>query len=217
MNKLKLVSFILLLTSSISYSQSLNDSLYILPQNPTTTDSIYLVKYLFFPSVTEFIAYDIDNKPDNIIVFEDCHSRTDAGAITLFLDTFNLGIKEPGTYHINYKGLISDTPNECIPADSSSMSITFDVSAVSSLISKEPNFVNCYPNPLTYDFLSITSSSEMKSVEILTIEGHQLFKVSELNVNKYDLSTAEIAAGTFLLKIIDSQNNVTIKRIVKLE
>lgn len=50
----------------------------------------------------------------------------------------------------------------------------------------------------------------------MTIEGKQMLKESELSTDNIEIPVANINIGTYLLRITDIHNNITIKRIVKL-
>lgn len=78
---------------------------------------------------------------------------------------------------------------------------------------KEPSMdlLSIYPNPTT-DFISINNLPLSATLEILSIDGQHIDVVS-LNDNR--ISTAHLAAGSYLLKI-SCQGETGFRRIVKL-
>ncbi len=72
------------------------------------------------------------------------------------------------------------------------------------------NEFEIYPNP-TDGFLNIASTTSINKVEISTLLGQKIIEVE--NVNPIDIS--QLANGVYLLKITDSNNTITTKKILK--
>ena len=68
--------------------------------------------------------------------------------------------------------------------------------------------VSLYPNPASNN-LTVKTEQEIKTIEIYTIQGQRV-KIS----NQKQLNVSDLAAGLYLVKIQDFENNSAIKKIV---
>jgi hypothetical protein len=68
--------------------------------------------------------------------------------------------------------------------------------------------VAIYPNPVN-DLLNIETALELQSVEIYNIQGQKV-----LSSNQKQINVSDLAAGVYMLRIQDADNNIATKKIV---
>lgn len=68
--------------------------------------------------------------------------------------------------------------------------------------------INVYPNPVS-DILNIETTLEVQSVEIYNIQGQKV-----LSSNQKQINLSDLAAGIYMVRIQDIENNVAAKKIV---
>ncbi|WP_026977994.1 LamG-like jellyroll fold domain-containing protein [Flavobacterium tegetincola] len=75
--------------------------------------------------------------------------------------------------------------------------------------SRVVNVITIYPNP-TKDVFTIISSLEVKSVELLNMQGQKVLWSTQNQINVSSLPT-----GTYMIRITDSKDHVTVKKVIK--
>ena len=68
--------------------------------------------------------------------------------------------------------------------------------------------VSLYPNPAN-DILNIETALDIKSVEVYNIQGQKV-----MSSNQKQINVADLAAGMYMVRIEDAENNVATKKIV---
>ena len=68
--------------------------------------------------------------------------------------------------------------------------------------------VTLYPNPV-HDILNIETALEVKSIEIYNIQGQKV-----LSSNQKQINVSDLAAGMYMVRIQDAENNIATKKIV---
>ncbi|MQP23481.1 T9SS type A sorting domain-containing protein, partial [Flavobacterium sp. LMO8] len=68
--------------------------------------------------------------------------------------------------------------------------------------------VALYPNPVN-DILNIETALELQSVEIYNIQGQKV-----LSSNQKQINVSDLAAGMYMVRIQDIDNNIATKKIV---
>ena len=68
--------------------------------------------------------------------------------------------------------------------------------------------VTLYPNPV-HDILNIETALEVKSIEIYNIQGQKV-----LSSNQKQINVSDLAAGMYMVRIQDVDNNIATKKIV---
>ena len=67
-----------------------------------------------------------------------------------------------------------------------------------------------YPNP-TSDVLNIDASLGIQSVEFVNMRGQLV-----LTSNQKQINISHLPAGTYMVRVLDLQNNVEMKKVVKM-
>ena len=68
--------------------------------------------------------------------------------------------------------------------------------------------VALYPNPVR-DVLNIETNLDIQSVEIYNIQGQKV-----LSSNQKQINVSDLAAGMYMVRIQDAENNIATKKIV---
>lgn len=188
----------------------------IIPEHPTSVDSVYLVTNVTTPNIANYLGYEIYDNADNEILVRSCYGLTGATALQDFTDTINLGIRVPGTYTVNFTAVVSNDVQECLPFDSNFVELILEVSASTTTNDlAERMEVFFYPNPIVTGATRLESNSIMEEVQVLSLQGQLLFKKTGLSTNDYQLQMSLYPSGIYFLRIIDNQGQETIKKMVK--
>lgn len=193
------------------------DSLVITPENPSTTDSIYLVPYLTLTSGMYYIDYEIEHGSNNDITIKECYWKNDAAVISYFSNSINLGVKEAGTYTVKYTALLGEIYNLCQPVDSNSRDLVFDVNVINNINKVDENEVTCFPNPLKNQELWISSSNHIETILIMDVQGKVVKRIDGLDTIHHKVDTNNLEIGTYYIKVIDKSSKGIVKKLVKLE
>lgn len=100
----------------------------IITQNPTPTDNIYLVTNITTPNVGDYMGTEISTNANEITV-SSCYSQGFLDQLTDFNNTINLGTYPPGNYVVNFVALLSSDFSICMPYQSNSVQVTFEVTS----------------------------------------------------------------------------------------
>jgi len=138
------------------------DNFEIVPANPTSNDTIYLISDVTTPNLGAYLGYELTGN-DSLIVVEACYYWGLLTALQTFKDTINLGVKEAGTYNLHYIAYQSYSPYDCSPIiGENSHAFDFDVTTINSVFTTYDTFdVNYHPNPVV-DKVNIVSGQMMK-------------------------------------------------------
>lgn len=97
--------------------------------------------------------------------------------------------------------------------DANGCSVTINTTTTSVGIN-DINLANAtmiYPNP-TKDLLTIETANAIERIQILSLMGAI---VKDEHINSNTISVNELASGSYMIKMIDSKNNIIIKRFTK--
>jgi len=213
------IAFLVLFQLGTSFSQCCPylGEMSIIPDNPTTLDSVYLVTNVTTPNVGLYLGYEIETGSNNHITVTACYWRGNATALQDFTDTINLGVQEAGSYTLEFIAISSISDTSCVFNDSNATDLTFDVTMINNTKLEEQTQVSIYPNPISNQELLISSSNQILSITILNIQGEEIRKLNNIKSDKVTLDIQDLTSGSYVVKIIDQQNNATLKKLVKLD
>ena len=206
MKKLFTTLFICLLTAAHSYSQDCCpyiDGITILPENPTTTDTIRIVTSTTTPNLGNEVSYSFNQQADTFNLIG-CFYNGFLTALQTYIDTTNIGTLPAGTYYVYYTAKLSDSQTECSMIDSNSMTASFEVSTGTGV--SQPNAFSekiYYPNP-TSDLLMIAIDG-MKTIYISNLNG-QVMK--EIQTEAKTISLAELPSGNYIIRVYNTNNEL---------
>lgn len=186
----------------------------IIPENPNSNDTIYLATDVSTPNLGVYLGYEVMDYGTDIIV-TGCYAWGYLTAITTFKDTINLGVKQAGTYNLNYTAYESYDFYECHPIDENALSFSFEVDAVTSISMVSDFDINYYPNPVISDQVNIVSSQRIHDIELFDSQGKLI--VFEYNINELEhaINMAKIPSGIYFLKISNKNNEGDVKKLIK--
>ena len=220
MNRMLLISLIVLIRIGALYSQCCPylGNIEVIPENPNTLDSIYLVTNVTTPNLGSYLGYEIENDLNNEITVRACYWEGMFTVLTDFVDTINLGIKEDlGLYTLNFVALSSIDENVCTPIDSNSIELTFEVGGVNSTENKfnEIDLI-FYPNPIVDRNLLVHASTVIKEITIMDSNGSSIIKIDNIENFDFEIDTSDLSTGIYFVKIVDEHDNVAIEKVLKL-
>jgi len=223
-----LTSIIIFIAASIFYNlfsfkkifaqqSCLIDSIYILPENPTEGDSVFIVCTATFYSGPAFIhSMDILVEGNNIKMFMK-YFQGAAHAITTITDTLNIGVYMEGEYHLifdveNYFYFSEDTTflGTCI--DSLMFYVTSDTKVDEIIVNKS---FSLYPNPASNHITVKTTANQHLpyQLEIFDITG-RIVHSEVLSVSKILININMLHSGMYFVKI-QQGSNVQLKKFIK--
>src|SRR5687768_6096729 len=118
---------IFLFTSSLNYLYAQTGCcpyigpIKIIPENPSTADSIKIVTRTTTPNLSWKIFYNFTQKADTFKLIN-CFYDSHATSTSTFYDTTEIGLLNEGTYFVHYTGKISLSAEFCSGYDSNSVS-----------------------------------------------------------------------------------------------
>lgn len=207
-----------LLLSIIAPAQFIN-SIGISPQQPTTSDTIYIYPTVSFgygscDDHTQFISINGNN-----ISASATHCIGMLTVMCTATDTFKIDPLPAGNYTFHFNVNEGAYPAPCIPGimPGPSDSLNFNVIDLSSII--ENNFNNellyVYPNPSS-DYLTIyfKNKNQKRTIELITIEGKVVGNY-KTDSDTFRLDTDNLPNGIYLVTV--SENNITKKQLVTIQ
>ena len=122
-------------------------------------------------------------------------------------NVFKLGIGVGNEYLFN--GAIDDLKIYNYALNASQVGELYSNNTLSSSDFSQNNLeVALYPNPVN-DLLNIETALEIQSIEIYNIQGQKVMSSNQKQINVSDL-----AAGVYMVRIQDADNNIATKKIV---
>ncbi len=178
----------------------------IIPDNPTSIDSIYLVMNVTTPCLGEYLGCQI-NDSGTLITVEACYYSGDATQPENYTDTINLGLKNVGIYNLNFIAFQSSNQTNCNHEDTNSIQIGFEVTANNSIeiFTNEIN-IDYFPNPTTGKIK--VQAEGIKKAEVMNMQGRIVFTGNE---NYIDLSNQ--TKGIYIIKITTNKG-VAVEKVV---
>jgi hypothetical protein len=179
------------------------------PNNPQTTDHIYIYTSVTTPNQGTFIHHSQTIDGDTIRLTA-CYWEGMATALWTYNDTYDIGLLPEGDYVILFTAQLSISDDNCIVQDSQTSITEFSVGNVAGIDDQEAMNINIYPNPVT-SILTIEANAE--NVRMLDIDGKVIsVPVVKGTVTQVDLS--KLSAGSYVAEIM-LNGVLTRKMIVK--
>jgi len=201
-------------TSLLSQCCPYLDNFEIVPANPNSNDTIYLISDVTTPNLGSYLGYELTDN-DTMIVVEACYYWGLLTALQNFKDTINLGVKEAGTYNLQYIAYQSNSPYDCSPIiGENSHAFYFEVTTINPVFTTFDTFdVNYFPNPVV-DKVNIVSGQMIEHIELFDSQG-KLLVSDMINGLQHTLELTKIPIGVYFLKVRNKNNKLHIKKIIK--
>ncbi len=217
MKKLLLAGVILLaIVFFDSNAQNNIDSLKIIPDNPTTVDSIKVICYSTFGSGGIFLTSSNINMNGPSIDIQTYYFVGGFAVITYVIDTIFIGNLSAGTYELVYE--ILDSSGTSFDLDTTDF-IVSQTTTIENLQNSKKNSFHIYPNPVKENLIikfekTARDAHNISKITIIDIRGKKIYeqvtKKNKLIINGKVFSTK----GVYFLKI-EHDNNLNIIKIVK--
>jgi len=81
-------------------------------------------------------------------------------------------------------------------------------------VSSATTTLEVFPNPVS-DFVNIRNSSDIVSIQMFDILGHEELVKNNIGLNSFQLDIANLKSGNYFLKITDSKGISSTKRLIK--
>jgi hypothetical protein len=208
-------SAVLLLFSCISsglFAQLPNiQSLFIIPSNPTTEDTVKVVAETVFPSGDCHLTWSSISISGGTI---DVYAQHTLGMMTYICsstDTLTLGKLESGNYNLLYH--LSCAP---YPTGSDLDSIYFTVQTYTGKETKSPQLpFTLYPNP-AHDIVNIQLPDNASDAEIIVtdIQGREQIRLTS-NLGQAEMDMSHLAKGVYLIRLYTEAGS-GIQKLIKL-
>jgi hypothetical protein len=173
----------------------------IIPTQPTTSDSVRIVTQTTTPGYGQEISYSFSMQ-GNLIQLNGCFADGMLTVPRTFLDTTMLGPLQGGFYTVNYLGTISSNDTVCVPVDSNSVTLNFEVVNLASIANEglPSNDFSIAPNPVVDEFSVISRKSVGKLELTLTNALGQVCYYTTLNAGA-SVDIRSFPAGMYWIKI----------------
>jgi len=188
------------------------DSVSILPENPTAGETVYLSTTVTTPGQGAYLGYTLTNNSGQIAV-EACYYSGPLTALQTFTDTINLGVYPVGNHQINFLAFVSDEAETCLPSDTTSVSLSFQVTGSLNTTQAEPA-ISLYPNPVA-DVLNIVSTKVILKAELHDLTGKVLRTVTAAEAQKQQIDMNQLNEGVYFLRIYFSDGTENVRKILK--
>jgi Secretion system C-terminal sorting domain len=174
----------------------------IIPPQPTTQDIVRIVTQTTTPNQGNEISYSFVVQ-GNTIQLSGCFYDGLLPATQTFLDTTVVGYLQAGFLTVNYVATISYTDSACVPVDSSSLNMGFQVAILDAIAAETINRddISIYPNPVA-EFLSVKApvTYTQMSVELRNACGQVCYRGTQKAGEKIDLRP--LANGMYWVVIL---------------
>lgn len=199
-----------------SNAQNNIDSLKIIPDAPTTMDSIKVICYSTFGSGSIFLTSSNININGPSIDIQAYYFVGGFAVITYVIDTIFIGILSAGTYELVYE--ILDSSGTSFDMDTTDF-IVLQTTTIENLQNLKKNSFHIYPNPIKENLIikfekTNHDAHSISKITIIDIRGKKIYeqitKKNKLIINGKVFSMK----GVYFLKI-EHNNNLNIIKIVK--
>jgi hypothetical protein len=187
----------------------------IFPENPTSSDTIFLITDVGTPNQGEYLGYEILDY-DSTILVKACYYDGWATSPSSFEDTISLGTKENGNYTVNFKAITSAYQDTCYATDSNSTELTFSVGGAEGINDFNNTFTaTVYPNPSSNQVL-VNSEKTVYRARLYNAFGNTVLEENIEAKKSFNLDTSSIVSGSYYLELTDKTGNTTTHKVMKL-
>lgn len=101
-----------------------------------------------------------------------------------------------------------------IPESWATVTIPIDYSVLTSVERNLKGDISIYPNPVK-DRLTIENPNKIVSLKVYNINGSEIINKIPANGNRVILSTSQLKPGVFIIRIMDENSNLSIRKFIK--
>ncbi len=203
MKKLIVIVTIILATilslNSLKAQGMKGDSIYIVPENPTTSDTVFMVSEIWRATNYVMVSMDVEIIENEVVVNGYCiDSIPWNGPIiwTTKKDTAEIGFLEQGYYYLYFIYEFENSDGEVF---TTTFSKEFDVSDENAIGYPNTKEISLYPNPAK----ETAQIQKDKTIEITHIKLYNVFGKTVRNFNSPDtkIDLSGIKQGQYILCI----------------
>ena len=187
------------------------DSLKIIPEIPTTNDTVKIISYTSF--VTSYCSLDsssvtLEKDTVNISAW---HIVGPLLAVCNSIDTLTIGRLNFGNYELYYE-ILHSYSKRSYGIDTIAFTVQFpnNVRHIEKLSTK----LKIYPNPATGNLTVSSVNFIIQNIALFDLTGNCLFQDCVIDNQNYTLNTSGFSPGVYLLKVETEKKKVVQKIVV---
>ena len=200
-----------------SYGQPFGDAAYVATVDPNSvSNSTYLSNVLFYEPTTvntwKHMVFTYEQTTSTVRIYLNGEFKTSGTFSSLgtseYVTALYLGSLFGGTTQ-RYFGFVDDLKIYNYTLSDAQVLNLYNTNSLTSENFNTNNLdVKLYPNPVR-DILNIEIESDIQSIEIYNIQGQKV-----LSSNQKQINVSDLAAGMYMIRIQDTDNNIATKKIV---
>ena len=188
------------------------DSLKIIPNSPTSDDTVKVIAFTTHGSVPCFLTTSTVNLVDETIVVQAWHFRGPWTLVCYSIDTLEFGMLEPGNYELHYQ-LFDTTSTEPYAIDTISFTV-HEVIGIRHTASRQPE-ISVYPIPAGNELtLKLPFPNTGYFIEFYTHLGNRIKSVYT-GKETVNIRLNNIPDGMYYAVITDKYGRRWTKKIIK--
>ena len=180
----------------------------VLPAMPTDDDSVYVMTTVTTPNQGEYLGESHFVFNDTIYI-DACYYSGMLTALETYIDTINVGLLAPGTYHVKLTARISNDFNQCVPTGQFQDSVfaPFEVTVSNDINDLHQPVVSVYPNPAS-DVLNLKHNG-LEVVSVVNAAGglHRP-RLIAVSADLAQVSIAELPDGFYTVTLRDKNGGL---------
>ncbi len=204
---------VLFFSLSISYAnaQQIIDSVKVIPSNPTTADSIYVITYVTMATTANgYLGYDLSTSGE-IINIESCYKHGMLDAPQTYIDTINMGLKPIGVYTLNFTAY-STYFIPCDYSDTFNLQMNFIVSAPLEINEAACEFTfRLFPNPFSESTTLHVDPIYFGETFYISNQLGEIVKVIQINSETILLDRENLPNGIYFFSLGNQQGKFVIQ------
>ncbi|MDB5236328.1 MAG: hypothetical protein JWR44_3321 [Hymenobacter sp.] len=191
---------------------------HVLPLNPTSTDAVSL--FFFARGNTGMKVNKAFTRTGNSMTFTGCYFQNGLQSQQSYRDTVSLGQLAPGTYSVEFIGINSGGPLQCIELGRATTTITFQVSGPLALGAAKAAGWAVYPVPTATRSLSLEIPAEhtVNLLHLMDVAGREIFACSATRLlrqgSAWQLNLPNLPPGVYTLKSQLVNGEVIAQRVI---
>jgi hypothetical protein len=202
----KIIFILLFGQAGFLFAQQI-DSVKIIPLNPTSVDSIYVITSVTMATTANgYLGYEL-NSVGTTSTIEACYKHGALDAPQTYIDTINLGVKAIGAYTLNFFAYTTYFI-PCDHSDTSDFQTNFIVTTPLAIHETESEFTfRLFPNPINsisrLEFNLIEDSEVQLGIRDSQGRIVKMIVATTLEAGKHqiDLDMTDLSSGIYFIEL----------------
>lgn len=188
------------------------DELSIIPENPTTADSIQFVSLIVTPQLGRQLHSSFSYTKNGTFKLEKCFWWNTWEALDYFKDTFSIGQLEAGNYTIKVAAFKAHSIDSCFQEPTNDTIFSFYVASVNSIQAfNKTEEVGLFPNPVIGEYIHIQKNVEFDQLICMDAMGRIVKSLATGRKNDTEFNVSDLRPGMYSILLL-SQNNIVSKQ-----